>query len=362
MAKKIAVSAFLVFLAVLSAFIIWGSVLNPEAYAGMLKLIEGNIGTVLKLTGGSTVASAAVSMIPGDTATPIADKLADFSTYFVVVLCVLYMEKFLMVLTGMIAFRLCFPAACVMGIISQFSRTRFIKELAVKTVILGIVLAAIIPVSVTLSDSIYKTYQGAIDGTIQSASDISGSIRGTAEEENSDSGFLTDISGGVVEKFSLALDAAEKLINSYIESLAIMIVVSCLVPLVVFLLFFQLMKALFNIPAAIWVPPLRLPAPEMGRRGERQRIVEKEGKLSGGRPGEWRGRGLADERAGERAGEEAGRGTGAGTGAVSATGRGTGTGGTGSGGTGSGEGGRSGSETGAGAEGSGRGSGGEKDG
>ena len=38
--------------------------------------------TALELTAAATAASAAITLIPGDAGTPIADKLADLSSYF----------------------------------------------------------------------------------------------------------------------------------------------------------------------------------------------------------------------------------------------------------------------------------------
>ncbi len=49
--------------------------------------------TALELTAAATAASAAITLIPGDAGTPIADKLADLSSYFLIVVCAIYLEK-----------------------------------------------------------------------------------------------------------------------------------------------------------------------------------------------------------------------------------------------------------------------------
>ena len=51
--------------------------------------------TALELTAAATAASAAITLIPGDAGTPIADKLADLSSYFLIVVCAIYLEKYL---------------------------------------------------------------------------------------------------------------------------------------------------------------------------------------------------------------------------------------------------------------------------
>ena len=60
--------------------------------------------TALELTAAATAASAAITLIPGDAGTPIADKLADLSSYFLIVVCAIYLEKYLVTITGLAAF------------------------------------------------------------------------------------------------------------------------------------------------------------------------------------------------------------------------------------------------------------------
>ena len=86
----------LILFAVLSFFPLAARVSAPERYTEYTESIDAKTDTVLKLMAASTVTSAGISAIPGDTATPIAEKLADFSEYFLLILCVLYAEKYLL--------------------------------------------------------------------------------------------------------------------------------------------------------------------------------------------------------------------------------------------------------------------------
>lgn len=56
--------------------------------------------TALELTAAATAASAAITLIPGDIGTPIADKLADLSSYFLIVVCAIYLENIWLPLRG----------------------------------------------------------------------------------------------------------------------------------------------------------------------------------------------------------------------------------------------------------------------
>ena len=68
---------------------------SPEAHAGVIATIDEKIDNVLTLTAGSAGASALISAIPGDAGSPIADKLMDLSTGFLIVLAALFLEKYL---------------------------------------------------------------------------------------------------------------------------------------------------------------------------------------------------------------------------------------------------------------------------
>ena len=79
--------AVAVILALASIFGVAKLTTDPAFYQKSIAALEEKQETVLELTAASTAASAAITLLPGDTATPIADKLADLSGYFLIVLC-----------------------------------------------------------------------------------------------------------------------------------------------------------------------------------------------------------------------------------------------------------------------------------
>lgn len=68
--------------AVLSFFCIAPHMTQPSTYQNSLNTLQGKQETVLELTAVSAAASTAITVLPGDVATPIADKLADLSWLF----------------------------------------------------------------------------------------------------------------------------------------------------------------------------------------------------------------------------------------------------------------------------------------
>ena len=103
-----------ILVALASIFVIAGYAASPEFHAATIASLDEKTGTVLELTAASTAASAAITLLPGDTATPIADKLAELSSYFLIVISAIYLEKYLTTITGYAAFVILIPAACLL--------------------------------------------------------------------------------------------------------------------------------------------------------------------------------------------------------------------------------------------------------
>ena len=63
-------------------FVVGNIASNPQNHQKAIKYLDQKKANVLKLTALSTASSTAITMIPGDTATPIATKLADLTSWF----------------------------------------------------------------------------------------------------------------------------------------------------------------------------------------------------------------------------------------------------------------------------------------
>lgn len=111
-------------IAFFSVFVLAGVASSPQFHASTIAALDEKQTTVLELTAASTAASAAITLLPGDTATPIAEKLADLSSGFLLVLCAIYLEKYLLTITGMVTFDFLIPAAafCICCICSADGR------------------------------------------------------------------------------------------------------------------------------------------------------------------------------------------------------------------------------------------------
>ena len=262
--KIILITVGCILIAALSFFFLAGILSSPETYSGIIRSIDDKVETVLKLTASSTAASAGITAIPGDAGTPIAEKLADFSEYGILILCVLYAEKYLLSILGSGVFKFIIPIACMLYPLGFFRDLEGIKPILKKIAIVSLALYFVIPLSVHISDRIYETYQASIDNTISAAEDLAEDavIAGSsAEDQNA----IQRIWSALSESASSLAERGAEILYRFIESLAVMIVTSCVIPILVLLFSLWIINQVFgfSIPAPSRRPRLRphLPGP-----------------------------------------------------------------------------------------------------
>ncbi len=240
-------------IALVSIFVLSKIAASPEFHANTIQSLDEKKETVMELTAASTAASAAITLIPGDTATPIAEKLADLSTYFLLVICAIFLEKYLITITGYVTFVILIPLACIVCSLNVFIKNNMWLRLAKKLLLFGITAILVIPASVTISDLIEATYRSSIDETIESAKQITEDIQESTKntdaqsDEGVISGFFSKITDGVSKVTSNAISTIKNVLNNLLEALAVMIVTSCVIPIVVLMFFVWLIKLVFDI-------------------------------------------------------------------------------------------------------------------
>lgn len=226
--------------------------------------------TALELCAGATALSAAITLIPGDTGTPIAEKLTDLSGYFLIVVSAIYLEKYLLTILGALTFRWLIPAAMIAIALYFGIRRDFFWQLGVKILIFGLAVYAVIPVSVHVSQLIYNTYQESIDTTLAETENLISQTEENAQsstesDQNSgDEGFfagLVDKAKDTIEQAkdtaSIATEQFKYMLNKFIDGLAVLIVTTCLIPILVMVFFVWIVKMILG--TAITQPAAMVP-------------------------------------------------------------------------------------------------------
>ncbi len=257
--KRILLAIIPIIIAFLSIFVVAKYTSSVEFNAKTLQALDEKKTTVMELTAASTAASAAITLIPGDVGTPIANKLADLSSYFLIVLCAIYLEKYLVTITGYAAFKFLIPIACILFSCYALLKKEACKVLAQKFLLFGLAVYLVIPASVKVSDMIETTYASSIENTIETAKQTTDEIEaeteaqtdgkeGTSdsEEKESSGGFFSGLFSKVKDGVSTATANVENVLNNFIEALAILLVTSCLIPILVLLFFVWLVKMLLG--------------------------------------------------------------------------------------------------------------------
>lgn len=239
--KQILVASVFILLALFSIFVVAKHTTSVEFHADTIQTLDDKKITVIELTTAATATSAAITLIPGDACIPIAEKLADFSTYFLVVLAAIYLEKFLLTITGYASFVIIIPLAFVLCAVNVFVQNKIFTKLAGKALLFGLALFLIVPVSVTVSDMIETTYNASIEQTVEAAKNTVTEIEG-AEESTEEKGFWEGIVSGIENSISAATTQLEHVLTNFIEALAVMLITSCVIPVGVLLFFVWLVK------------------------------------------------------------------------------------------------------------------------
>ena len=286
--KKYIIVVILLLVAILSITVVGKYTSAPENHQKTIASLDEKKQTVMELTAASTVTSALITLLPGDTATPIAEKMADVSGYLLIVLCAIYLEKYLVTITGYVAFTYLIPAACVLWILNLFFANATVRKLAAKLAVFGIAIFLVVPASVKISDLIGDTYQAQIEATIEDAKSTQNILENsdpgndtgeaeigtgtteaatanTQEKTNSESGSVSNIFDWAKDAFSNAKDSVanvvenvtisteelvqkvENSLNHFIEAVAVMIITSCVIPMLVLLLFFWMVKIVLDV-------------------------------------------------------------------------------------------------------------------
>ena len=102
--KRTIMVVILALIALVSALVLSKFASSPELHAGTIKILDEKRNNVMLLTASATAISAGISSIPGETTTPLANQITTASSYLLIVICVIILEKYLISVFGYITF------------------------------------------------------------------------------------------------------------------------------------------------------------------------------------------------------------------------------------------------------------------
>ena len=227
-------------------FVVFGDIAGDlDRNTKTIASLDEKVGTVSAMTTATAAISAAVTLLPGDVATPVANEIADIMGILATVLCVLVSEKYLLVPIGFICFKILVPVACLGFIINQFVEIPGVRRVAGKLLVLGLVLPLIIPLGTRISDMVYDTYSISLETTVSDVEDLSGEIASSSEKASSN--WFSD-------KLSTVTDAVKSITKRLFESVMMMVATCCVIPLIMAALFLYLIKLISGVGLTEIIP------------------------------------------------------------------------------------------------------------
>lgn len=249
--------ALLIIAALLSEFVGRPHFENVETWSGTIEVIDAKKNNVLALTTSTIALSAAISALPDDTGTPVAEQLTQLSGNLGIVLAVLYLEKYLLTILGYLSLGVLGPVAFALLAISLLMHGRLTTShalftLGIRVLLVGIIAIAVVPASVWVTQRIDDTYQISISQEESEGSAEESKPTDSESQENKN--FWDSIASGAAQLVSNLKDGIKSVtdgvveqVTNLIEGAIVMIVTSCLVPLLVLAVFLWMGHSLMGI-------------------------------------------------------------------------------------------------------------------
>ena len=253
----------LVVLALLSGFVARPHFADTKTWDSTIEVIDQKKGNVLALTTSCVALSAGITALPGDTGTPVAEQLAQLSGNLGIVLAVLYLEKYLLTILWSVGLGILIPFALVLfaislGIHGRWSTSTVIRRVATRVLVVAIIGMVLVPASVWVSQKVDETYRVSIEQAQQKAADAADSDSSKASKKKTEStesknvleqladgasGLVTSVTSGAKQ----ITDEIVQQVTDLIEGVIVMIVTSCVIPLLVLAAFLWLGHTLLGI-------------------------------------------------------------------------------------------------------------------
>lgn len=249
----------LVVLALLSGFVARPHFADTKTWDSTIEVIDQKKGNVLALTTSCVALSAGITALPGDTGTPVAEQLAQLSGNLGIVLAVLYLEKYLLTILWSVGLGILIPFSLILfavslGIHGRWSTSAVLRRVATRVLVVAMIGMALVPASVWVSQKVDETYQVSIEQAEQKATDASTTKREEKAESKKEKNVLEQLTDGasslltsVTESAKSMTDEVVQQVTDLIEGVIVMIVTSCVIPLLVLAAFLWLGHTLLGI-------------------------------------------------------------------------------------------------------------------
>ena len=242
--KNSLLTILLIIIALISILGIAPLAKSNKFHNNTIKSLDKKKITVTELTVACAGSSMVLAAIPGDATTPVANKIMDLSSYLLVIIGVIFLEKILLTLTGYVTFTFLIPISCVLLGIYIFWKCDILKKLAIKLSVFGIIIFITVPLSVQISNLIENSYQDTLNNAKTTE------IVAEEQEKDNDDSLLSKFKEGISnigDNVSELVKKGEQALSNFIDAIAILLITSCFIPIIVLIFLIWIIKMIFGI-------------------------------------------------------------------------------------------------------------------
>lgn len=222
--------------------------------------VESSNDTVMTFSAAALSLSLAMTALPQDFSSSLADTLADMNIVLMGILAILLLEKILILYGVELAFTYLIPGACAAWILSIVINKHGLKAFAVKLISLALAVAFVVPCSTHLANYVAADYMNDVETAILEAEAGAKKLNdATVDDEEG-----TDMFEKLSALFQTAIKGVSDLmlyfqntIRRCTSAVAMLILINFIMPLITFFILKWILKEAFGIT---------VPAPPMSRK------------------------------------------------------------------------------------------------
>lgn len=247
-------------IAALSFFVVTAKMPETAFVKASVESVEDSSDTVMTFSAATLSTALAISALPDDFATPLAQSLSDMNIYFIAILAILFLEKILVRYGIQMAFGILIPLACLAGILSVVTKKTLFKGFAARLCALGLAVALVVPCSTHITDVVASDLTSYVDSTIHEAEDGADKLNEAMEggdETKTMFEKLSDLFQTAIRDMSDLMLHFQNTIRKCMNSIAILLLTNCLMPLLTFFVLKWILKETFQIVMPLPLPTVR---------------------------------------------------------------------------------------------------------
>ena len=248
--EKLTKILLFIFVIVFSIVVLARKVPETKYVQYTIERLEKSQNTIAAFSGTTLATSLAISALPDDFASPLANTVSDLNKYFIFMFAVIFVEKLLVVEGSKVVLTWIVPLACGLYIAFVLTSKEVFRKFASKLLILAISLIVVIPFSTYLTETVCKDYLVYVDETIAEADAGAEKINEIMMAGDEEVNFFDKLSNAfktAIQSVSDLLTYFKNVVRKCVNAIAIMLVTTFVVPVLILMLFRWWLKELFSL-------------------------------------------------------------------------------------------------------------------